>query len=121
MKRLGFAAAVAVLCASPALAAPQCVEMRFLDAKGVLIPVSPPLIGIIIGDGPLFEGSPPPFEKAEAGRFVPCPQALIDSTQKVFDDSCTTEERRKKTAAQNNADISVINKRCGDLSATLAK
>src|SRR5688572_7013112 len=67
----------------------RCVEMRFLDEKGVVIPVDPPLVGVMIGDGPLFEGSPPPFAKTEAGRFVPCPQVLLASVRKSFDDLCS--------------------------------
>lgn len=121
MKRLGLCVAAALLSASPAFAAPQCVEMRFLDDKGVLLPVNPPLIGIMLGDRPLFEGSPPRYTKVEKGRFVPCPEALIASTQKVFNESCLTEDRRKEAAAKNGADISLINQRCTDMAAALAK
>jgi len=118
---LAAAAFAAAMSAAPARAAPQCVEMRFLDAKGVIIPVTPPLIGIMIGEAPLFEGLPPAFASATAGRLLPCPEALVASAQKVFDDSCTSDERRQKAAAANKADISVVNKRCADLTMTLAK
>lgn len=120
MKRLSLIALLA-LAASPALAAPQCMELRFLDANGVVVPVNPPMIGIMIGDAPLFEGSPPPHAGIDAGRIVSCPVELIASTQRAFDDFCTSDDRRKQAAKQNNADISLINKRCGDLSQTLAK
>lgn len=121
MKRFGLAAvaAAAAVSASPALAAPQCVEMRFLDAAGVVLPVNPPLVGIMIGDGPLFEGRPPEFASVEPGRFVDCPQTLIDSAQKAFVDFCSSGDRREKAAAANKVDISVINKRCGDLTNAL--
>jgi hypothetical protein len=99
----------------------RCVEMRFFDEKDVVIPVDPPLIGIMIGEGPLFEGSPPPFARTEPGRFVPCPQTLLASVRKSFDDLCSSDERRKKTAADNGVDMSMVNKRCGDLSTALAK
>lgn len=128
MTRLGFYAVAAALLsalfagfASPASAAPQCVEMRFLDGKGVILPVNPPIIGIMIGDGPLFEGSPPRFEKFEPGRFVPCPDELVANTRKTFQDFCTSDERRKQAAEANGVDISVISKRCTDLNATLTK
>ena len=128
MTRLGLYAAsfaavsfAAALSAAPAFAAPQCVEMRFLDAKGVVVPVTPPLIGIMIGDTPLFEGLPPAAASVTSGRLLPCPDALVASTQKVFEDSCTSDERRQKAAASNSANIAVINKRCADLTLTLAK
>lgn len=128
MTRLGLYAAsfaavsfAAALGAAPALAAPQCVEMRFLDSKGVVVPVTPPLIGIMIGDTPLFEGLPPVAASVTSGRILQCPEALIASTQKVFEESCTSDERRQKAAAANSADISLINKRCADLTLTLAK
>lgn len=98
----------------------RCVEMRFFDEKGVVIPVDPPLTGIMIGDTPLFEGSPPPFARAEGGRFLPCPQALIASVRKTFDDFCTSDERRKQTASANGVDMATVNKRCADLTAALA-
>ena len=115
---VAFAAA---LSATPARAAPQCVEMRFLDAKGVVVPVTPPLIGIMIGDTPLFEGLPPVAASATSGRILPCPDALVASTQKVFNESCTSDERRQKAAAANRADMATINRRCADLTKTLAK
>ncbi len=120
MKRLSLIASL-TLAAAPALAAPQCLEMRFLDANGVIIPVNPPLIGIMIGDAPLFEGSPPPHAGLDTGRIVPCPVELLMSARRAFDDFCTSDDRRQQAAKQNNADMSLVNKRCGDLSATLAK
>lgn len=122
MKRLGLCAAAAVLLsASQAFAAPQCTEMRFLDQKGVLVPVNPPLIGIFLGDRPLFEGSPPAHVKSEAGRLVPCPETLIASAQKVFNDSCLTENSRQLAATQNNVDVALVNQRCGEMAKSLAK
>lgn len=120
MKRLGLYAAAAALFAHPALAA-QCHELRFLDAKGVLIPVQPPLVGIMIGNGPLFEGSPPSHERLETGRILPCPDVLLASVRKAFDDFCTSDDRRKKAATDNRVDMSVINTRCGDMTAALAQ
>jgi hypothetical protein len=121
MKTLGLCVGVAaILSASQAVAAPQCTEMRFLDEKGVLVPANPPLIGIFLGDRPYFEGVPP-SAKSEPGRMVPCPAELIASAQKVFNDSCLTEERRKLAATQNRADISLVNQRCADMGKSLAK
>lgn len=122
MRNIGLCAILfAAFVADPVLAAPQCVEMRLTDAQGVLVPVNPPLVGLMIGDTPLFEGSPPPYANAEAGRFVPCPEALLASAREAFDDLCTSEERRKKSAAANGVELSVVNKRCGDLNATLSQ
>ncbi|MGE3474695.1 MAG: hypothetical protein AB7H70_02690 [Rhodospirillaceae bacterium] len=121
MTRLGLCvAAAAVLSASQAAAAPQCTEMRFLDDKGVLVPANPPLIGIFLGDRPLFEGVPP-SPRSEPGRMVPCPAELVASAQKVFNDSCLTEDRRKTAASQNRVDASVVNQRCAEMAASLAK
>jgi len=121
MKRSVLLAVAALFYASPVLAAPQCMEMRFLDARGVVLPVNPPLIGIMVGDAPLFEGSPPQYSKLEAGRLLPCPEQLVASVRKTFEDSCTSDEKRKATAITNKADISLVNKRCADLSNTLLK
>jgi hypothetical protein len=81
--------------------------------------VNPPLIGIMVGDRPLFEGNPPNHEAIEGGRNLPCPEPLLASVRKAFDDFCTSDERRKKAAADNKVDISVINTRCADLTAAL--
>ncbi|MCA0201758.1 MAG: hypothetical protein LCH56_13135 [Proteobacteria bacterium] len=122
MKRLSLCAAAAfLLSASQAVAAPQCTEMRFLDQKGVLLPVNPPLIGIFLGDRPLFEGLPPAHAKSEAGRMVPCPEALVASAQKVFNDSCLTESSRQLAATQNKVDVSLVNQRCGEMAKSLVK
>jgi hypothetical protein len=121
MKRLGLYTVAATLFAPSAFAA-QCYELRFLDAKGVLVPVNPPLVGMVIGEGlPLFEGTPPAHEQIESGRMLPCPDALLASARKAFDDFCTSDDRRKKAAAANSVDMSVINTRCADLTAALAK
>ena len=121
MKMLGPCALMLALVAPPALAA-QCVELRFLDAKGVLVPVNPPLVGMLVGENPpLFEGSPPPHEQVEAGRMLPCPEALLASSRKAFEDFCTSDERRKNAAAANGVDISVVGKRCSELNAALTK
>lgn len=125
MKRLGLCAAAilsasAFLSAPEAIAAPQCVEMRFLDEKGVLLPVNPPLIGIFLGDRPLFEGMPP-SNRSEPGRHVPCPDVLVANAQKVFNESCLTEDSRNTAAAQNRVDVSVVNQRCADMAKSLAK
>lgn len=120
MKTLGLAGLALVLSAPTAAAAPQCFEMRFLDEAGVLIPVNPPLVGIMIGTRPLFEGLPPAAARTERGNPTPCPEALIASARKVFETSCTSEEGRRRAAAANNADMARVNKRCGDLAATLA-
>lgn len=121
MKKLGLCAFAAACIASPALAAPQCFELRFLDANKVVVPVTPPIVGIMVGDRPLFEGNPPNHEYMEDGRHLPCPEALLASVRKAFDDFCTSDDRRKKAAASNKVDMSVINTRCGDLTAVLAK
>lgn len=125
MNRLRLCAAAilsvpAILSASQAFAAAQCFEMRFLDEKGVLIPVNPPLVGIFVGDHPLFEGVPA-SNTWEPGRPTSCPPALVASVQKVFNESCLTEDSRKKAAEKNRADLSVIEKRCADAAKTLAK
>lgn len=120
MTRTGLYAIAALCAASPALAAPQCVEMQFFDSGGLIIPVNPPMVGLMIGETPLYEGVPPQHARTESGRFVPCPQALVASAQQAFTDFCTSDERRKKAAAANNAEMSVINKRCGDLTAALS-
>jgi hypothetical protein len=121
MKRSVLLAAAALLYASPVLAAPQCMEMRFLDAAGVVMPVNPPLIGIMIGDGPLFEGLPPQYSKLETGRLLPCPEALLASVRKTFEDFCTSDEKRAVAAASNNTDVSHVNKRCTDMTNALMK
>jgi hypothetical protein len=110
----------ALLSAPQASAAPQCVEMRFLDEKGVLLPVNPPLIGILLGERPLFEGVPA-SNRWEPGRPTSCPPALIASVQKTFNESCLTEQSRAKAAAQNRADMSVVEKGCADMAKSLAK
>jgi hypothetical protein len=113
------AALVAALMPAVAQAEPHCVVMKFFDAQGIAIPTPQPVIGIMVGGTPQIEGSIPLAASRQPGAEIPCPDALVDTVQKVFDDSCLSEQRRNQAAANNRAPRSLIDKRCGDMAATL--
>jgi hypothetical protein len=113
------AALVATLLPMTAHAEPHCVIMKFFDAQGVAIPTPEPVIAIMVGGTPQIEGSIPIAKSREPGAEVPCPESLIGVVQKIFEDSCLTEQRRNRAAASNNAPRSLIDKRCGDMAVTL--
>ncbi len=117
-----FLFSIAVLTAAtltlPAHAA-TCVHVTFLDAEGVVIPTESPVTGIMLGGQPMMEGQIPVYASIRAEDEVTCPQALLDQIATLFDQSCSTANRRQSTATQHNSSIDVVNNGCSDLSEAL--
>src|SRR5689334_10555108 len=84
-------------------AEPHCVMMKFFDAQGVAIPTPEPVIAIMVGGAPQIEGSIPIAASRQPGAEVQCPASLVETVQKIFEDSCLTEQRRNLAAANNRA------------------
>jgi hypothetical protein len=105
---------------TPAIAAPQCVSMKYLDSDGVVIALPKPIIGIMVGGRPAPEGNVPNGATPQIGAPVPCPPEIVKNTQELFDKSCVSEDRRVKAARENKADRKIIDKGCADMAEALA-
>jgi hypothetical protein len=103
---------------TPALAA-QCVNVIYKDKNGAVVPTDAPVIGLMLGGKPVMGLGYRPGVEEVVGDEAPCPKALVDKVQELFDASCSNEERRKVTAAASKVDIAHVNQRCGDMAEAL--
>jgi hypothetical protein len=103
----------ALTMAAPAMAM-QCVEFLILDAKGVPIKTDR-LVGLMVGGSPVVNKTIPPHASKKVTDGVPCPLALLDSVHKLFQESCSSEDRRQAAARDNGGNISAINDGCANM------
>jgi hypothetical protein len=77
-----FAAVVVAALAqsAPASAEPRCTVLQFLDAKGVVITTTAPIVGMLVGDKPVYEGSVPVAASIKPGAEVTCPTRLASAS-----------------------------------------
>ncbi len=97
-----------------AASAAQCVTVKLIDKAGVVVPTPAPIIGIMVGGKPAIEASLPTEVFVQPATPAPCPAALVKSMQDLFEESCPTEEKRKRAAAVNKVDTAIIEKGCRD-------
>jgi hypothetical protein len=116
-----FAAVVVAALAqsAPASAEPRCTVLQFLDAKGVVITTTAPIVGMLVGDKPVYEGSVPVAASIKPGAEVTCPPALVAGVRSTFDAACVSEQRRNQAAAEHKVDRKIIDKGCADIMKTL--
>ena len=104
---------------APAAAEPRCAVLQFLDAKGVVIATPTPIIGMLVGDKPVYEGSVPVAASIKPGAEASCPPALVAGVRSTFDAACVSEQRRIQAATDHKVDRKVIDKGCADIMKTL--
>jgi hypothetical protein len=104
--------------AKPAEAA-QCVTMIFFDQYGAVIPTPQPVVAIMLGGQPALNGAGPPYFSKKVGQPVPCPEKVVETIQKLFDESCSSEQRRTAAARDNKVPIANIDKGCANMMETL--
>jgi hypothetical protein len=104
-----------VMVARPAMAAPQCVAMKFYDKDGVLVFTPEPIIAIMIGGKPAMEGQVPDVPKMEPGAEVACPTALLAEVRATFEANCVSEDRRNNAMKEHNVDRKIVDKGCSDI------
>lgn len=103
-------------CAAPVFAAePRCNVMQFFDGKGALLATPAPVIGMMVGDKPVYEFSMPSASSVRPGAEAVCPQALIDGVRSTFENACMSDQRRKQAATDHKVDSKVIDKGCSDM------
>lgn len=106
----------ALMCAAPAFAAePRCNIMQFYDAKNALMPTPAPIIGIMVGDRPVYEQSVPGAAAARPGAEAACPSGLIDGVRATFENACLSNQRRQQAATNHQVDSKVVDKGCSDM------
>ncbi len=111
--------ACGVLALSAPAAAAKCVKMDFFDQYGAVIPTPQPVMGLLVGGEPVLGGAGPAYFSKKPAEPAPCPAALIEKVQGLFNTSCPTEARRAQAAKDNKVDLAVINKGCGNMAEAL--
>ncbi|MHB1204687.1 MAG: hypothetical protein ACYCZX_03890 [Rhodospirillaceae bacterium] len=116
-----FAAALAATLAysAPAAAEPRCAVLQFLDAKGVVIATLAPIVGMLVGDKPVYDGSVPVAASIKPGAETACPPALVAGVRSTFEAACVSEQRRTQAAKDHKVDRKVIDKGCADMMKSL--
>ena len=107
-------ALVALLGAADIASAAQCVTVKLLDKNGVVVTTPEPIVGIMVGGRPAIEATIPTDVVVQPGAPAACPAALVKSVRDTFEESCPTEEKRKRAAAVNGVDVTIIAKGCRD-------
>ena len=112
-----FAAALGAVLAysAPAAAEPRCAVLQFLDAKGVAISTPAPIIGMLVGDKPVYDGSVPVAASVKPGAETACPPALVAGVRSTFEAACVSEQRRNQAATEHKVDRKTIDKGCTDI------
>ena len=100
---------------APAAAEPRCAVLQFLDAKGVVIATAAPIVGMLVGDKPVYEGSVPVAASIKPGAEAPCPAVLVAGVRSTFEAACVSEQRRNQAATDHKVDRKVIDKGCTDI------
>lgn len=106
------------LVSTPALAL-HCYELALKDSAGVVIPLSVPPVGLMVGGNPVIEGSYPPHVKREPIAPAQCPATLVESVRQSFNASCPGEDLRKKAAAANKISRELVDQGCNDMATAL--
>ena len=112
------AALVMALTSAPAFAL-HCYELTLKDEKGVVIPVSPPVIGLMLGGNPVIGDGVPPHATLEPAAPADCPLPLVEGIRNLYNASCLSEAARKKAATEGGATVERIKKGCEDMAASL--
>jgi hypothetical protein len=110
---------VALAQSAPASAEPRCAVLQFLDAKGVVIATATPIVGMLVGDKPVYEGTVPVATSIKPGAEVTCPPALVAGVRSTFDTACVSEQRRNQAATEHKVDRKTIDKGCADIMKSL--
>jgi hypothetical protein len=112
--------AIVLLSGSPPALAAKCVLMIVKDPNGVVVQVGgKPIVGIMVGKDPLTGLNIPPTYEKRVGAETVCPPERLAELEKLFEESCLTEDRRKQAASKSQAPIETINLRCGDMAEAL--
>jgi hypothetical protein len=99
---------------------PTCVNVTLLDAQDLPVKSAKPIIGIMVGGVPAMEGQDiPAHVTARPGTRVPCPPQLIANLQELFNQSCVSEERRKRAALDNKTTVETVVDGCANMRETL--
>lgn len=105
---------MALLGAVNVASAAQCVTIKLTDKAGVVVTTPDPIVGIMVGGRPAINATIPVDVTVQPGPPAPCPDALVKSVRDTFEESCPTEDKRKRAAITNGVDRSIIEKGCRD-------
>lgn len=115
LEGLGILALTCMVAAPASAAEPRCNVMQFFDAKGALMATPAPVIGLMVGDKPVYEPSVQGATLARPGAEANCPASLIDGVRSTFENACMSDQRRRQAAADHKVDGKVIDKGCADM------
>ena len=108
------------LCLSAQSAFASCVTVALLDEAGLVIKPNGLVVGIKVGDGPVFVQQLPPYAAQREVGPVSCPRDVIRQVQDLYNLSCRSEQAMMQVAENNTARLAAIRQRCVELRIALA-
>jgi len=101
------------------LARSQCVELVLINDAGQPIIPNGLVVGIIVGDAPVFVEELPAHREKRTIGTVKCPEDLTRQVLALYNSSCPTEKARLQSAESNSTSVEVVVRRCAQLKKSL--
>ena len=100
--------------------ATTCQKVSLKDINGLPVSVEGPMIGFFMPEShPIMGFTIPGGTQIVRESFVVCPNELITTVKKLFEESCISEKKRSAAATLNNVAEDVVVSRCKDMSDNL--
>lgn len=96
-----------------------CVQVALLDDGGQIISPGGLVVGMKVGETPVFNTPIPPHREQKEVREVPCPQDLSREMLDLYNRSCTSERAQQQMSVNNGLPVEAVQKRCVELRVAL--
>ncbi len=93
----------------------KCVQVALLDNAGKVIMPGGLVVGLKVGDTPIFNVPMPVHREQKEIRDMPCPQDLTSAVLDLYNRACTSDTARQQMAVNRDQNVEIIRKRCGEL------
>lgn len=97
----------------------RCVRVALLDQNGSVVQPNGLVIGIEIGENPVFTQALPEHRNQRVIGAVDCPREVIDPIRNLYTLSCASEQAMRQTSINNSQSVLVVQQRCQELEAAL--
>ena len=103
------------------LARSQCIELVLINDAGQPIIPNGLVVGIIVGDAPVFVEELPAHREKRTIGTVECPEDLTRQILALYNSSCLTERARLQSAEFNSTSLEMVVQRCAQLKKSLTQ
>ena len=97
----------------------SCVTVALLDEAGLVIKPNGLVVGIKVGDAPVFVQQLPPYATQREVGPAACPQEVIRQVRELYNLSCRSEQAMMQVAENNTKRLDAIRQRCTELNTAL--